>query len=151
MSPKPTTKKPVTAPPLNASWRAGLIPPRAASAVRRLERTEMFMPDVPGGTAQHRTDQEEDTGLPSEREGEEQEDDRPDPGDDRVLPVEVGLGALLDRLGDLLHPVIALRLAQDPEDQIDGIEESQQLPPLQWAAGRRDQGSACAQSSWDSE
>ena len=47
MSPKPTTKKPVTAPPLNASWSAGLIPPRAASAVRRLERTEMFMPTYP--------------------------------------------------------------------------------------------------------
>ena len=34
--------------------------------------------------------------------------------------------ALLDRLGDLLHPVVALGLAEDPEDQVDGEEESQQ-------------------------
>ena len=83
-------------------------------------------PDVPGRAAQHRADQEEDAGLPPEREGEEEKDDRPDPGDDRVLPVQVRLGTFLDRLGDLPHPVVALRLADHPEDQIDGIEESEQ-------------------------
>ncbi len=35
---------PVMAPPLNAIFSAALMPLRAASAVRTLARTEMFMP-----------------------------------------------------------------------------------------------------------
>ncbi len=44
MRPKPTTNSPVTEPARKAILSAGLTPPRAASAVRRLARTEMFMP-----------------------------------------------------------------------------------------------------------
>ena len=35
---------PVMAPPLKAMFSAGSMPPRAASAVRTLARTETFMP-----------------------------------------------------------------------------------------------------------
>ena len=38
---------PVTVPPLNETLRAGLRPPRAASAVRTLVRTETFIPMKP--------------------------------------------------------------------------------------------------------
>ncbi len=38
---------PVTAPPRNATARAGLMPPRAASATRAFERTDTFMPMKP--------------------------------------------------------------------------------------------------------
>ena len=83
-------------------------------------------PHVTGRAAQHRADHEEHAGLPAEREREEEEDDRADPGDDRVLPVQVRLRAFLDRLRDLLHPVVALGLPEDPEDQEDGEEERQE-------------------------
>ena len=38
---------PVTAPPRKATSSAGLMPPRAASATRALERTDTFMPMKP--------------------------------------------------------------------------------------------------------
>src|SRR5581483_8478616 len=47
IKPRPTTNKPVTAPPRNAVRNAGSSPPRAASAVRTFERTEMFIPMYP--------------------------------------------------------------------------------------------------------
>jgi hypothetical protein len=43
-SPRPTTSMPVMAPPRNAMSSAGLMPLRAASAVRTLARTETFIP-----------------------------------------------------------------------------------------------------------
>ncbi len=45
--PKPTTKSPVIAPPRKASASAGARPPRAASAVRTLARTETIIPMKP--------------------------------------------------------------------------------------------------------
>ncbi len=42
--PRPTTRRPVTAPPLKAMSSAGPMPRRAASAVRTLARTDTFMP-----------------------------------------------------------------------------------------------------------
>ena len=45
--PRPTTSKPVMAPPRKAESSAGLSPPRAASAVRTLARTEMIIPMKP--------------------------------------------------------------------------------------------------------
>ncbi len=83
-------------------------------------------PDVPGGAAEDGADQEEDAGLPPERERQEDEDDRADPGDDRVLAVEVRGRALLDRFGDLLHLVVAFRLTEHPEDQEDGKEKGEE-------------------------
>ncbi len=112
--------------PLEGELEGGVDPAASGLGGAQVGAHRDVHADVPGGAAQHRADQKENAGLPPEREGEEEEDDRPDPGDDRVLPVEVCLCTLLDRLGDLLHPVVAFRLAQDPEDQIDGIEESQQ-------------------------
>ncbi len=47
INPKATTIIPVTAPPRKATRSAGCSPPRAASAVRRLLRTEMFIPTYP--------------------------------------------------------------------------------------------------------
>ncbi len=44
MRPRPTTRRPVIAPPLKAMFSAGPMPWRAASAVRTLDRTETFMP-----------------------------------------------------------------------------------------------------------
>ncbi len=44
MRPRPTTRRPVMAPPLKAMSNAGPMPRRAASAVRTLERTDTFMP-----------------------------------------------------------------------------------------------------------
>jgi len=46
-SPSPATSMPVTAPERNASVRPPCSEPRAASAVRTLARTEMFMPTKP--------------------------------------------------------------------------------------------------------
>ena len=45
--PNPTTSMPVTAPPRNATSRAGPMPRVAAWAVRTLALTEMFMPIKP--------------------------------------------------------------------------------------------------------
>ena len=45
--PKPTTSMPVTAPPLNATSRAGPMPPVAACAVLTLALTDTFMPMKP--------------------------------------------------------------------------------------------------------
>jgi len=44
---KPTTNIPVTDPPKTASFIASPIPFLAASAVRTLVRTEMFIPMIP--------------------------------------------------------------------------------------------------------
>ena len=45
--PSPTTNIPVIAPPLNATLSASFIPLVAASAVRTLARTEIFIPIKP--------------------------------------------------------------------------------------------------------
>ena len=45
--PRPTTSKPVMAPPRKAICSASFKPVRAASAVRTLARTETFMPMAP--------------------------------------------------------------------------------------------------------
>jgi hypothetical protein len=44
MRPRPTTSRPVMAPPLKAMSSAGPMPRRAASAVRTFARTDTFMP-----------------------------------------------------------------------------------------------------------
>src|SRR3546814_7475251 len=54
-------------------------------------------------------DEETDALLHAEENGEEDEDDDPDESDRAVLAVQVGLGALLDRRGDLLHALISGR------------------------------------------
>ena len=45
--PRPTTRIPVTVPPLKATERAGFMPDLAASAVRTFERTATFIPMKP--------------------------------------------------------------------------------------------------------
>jgi len=81
---------------------------------------------VAGGGAEHRSHHEQDTGLPPQRETQEDEDGRPDAGDDRVLAVQIGAGPLLYRLRDLLHAVVALGLAQRPHDEHHRVGQGQQ-------------------------
>ena len=64
--------------------------------------------DEAGRAGEHAADDEADAGRDAA--GHERHDDRErngDAGDDRVLAVQVGLGALLDGAGDLLHPLVA--------------------------------------------
>ena len=56
--------------------------------------------------------------LAEDQDGEEDEDD----GDRLELPFEVRLGALLDRLGDLLHAIRALRLREHPAGQEQPVQ-----------------------------
>ena len=70
--------------------------------------------DVAGQAREHRADREAARGRPAEREADDHEQHDADDGDGGVLAVEVGLGAGLDRRGDLLHARIAGRLRQDP-------------------------------------
>ena len=105
---------PVTAPPLKATSSAGAMPPRAASATRELARTETFMPMKPAAAENDAADEEADRGPDVERDRDHDREHHGDAGDDRVLARQVGRRALLDGLGDLLHPLVAGRLAQQP-------------------------------------
>jgi len=60
--------------------------------------------------------QERKSRAPGEENADDEEQDHADDADRRVLAVQVGLGARLDRCGDLLHPRIARRLGEDPLD-----------------------------------
>src|SRR5439155_1239315 len=44
-----------------------------------------------------------------------------DRGDGRVLPAQVGRCPFLNRLGDLSHPLVAVRPAEEPDGQPDAV------------------------------
>src|SRR5262249_45777992 len=127
---------PVTDPPLKAIESAGLRPPRAASAVRTVGRTETVMPMKPAAAdatapirdptaALQPTSDRAPAALLTARGGGGGAGpgpaDRPNrpggaPGDDRVRGGEVGRRPLRDGGGDSLHALVAGRLAE----QVDG-------------------------------
>src|SRR5512133_3589619 len=70
--------------------------------------------DESGQSGEDRTDGKTNGGLGTESSKQGHEHDRSDHGDDGILALHVGAGAFLDGSGDLFHPIIALRQAQDP-------------------------------------
>ena len=82
--------------------------------------------DVSGRTGQHRADHEPDAGAPVEPQPGQHEDDRADDGDGRVLTVEVGAGAFLDRRGDFTHAGRAGIADQHRAARVDGIQDGEQ-------------------------
>ncbi len=105
---------PVTAPARKAVVRPLCRLVRAASAVRTLARTEMFMPMKPVGARQDRADHEGGGAKAAEEEEDDGGDDDADDGDRRVLAAQVGRGAFLDRGGDFDHALVAGRCARAP-------------------------------------
>ena len=98
---------------------------RAASAVRTLARTETFMPmkpQAPESTAP--MTKPTAVGQPSEDADDDEQHDADD-GDGRVLALEVGDRALLDRRGDLLHARVAGGQAQDARDLPDAVDDGE--------------------------
>ena len=78
--------------------------------------------DVAGGAGEDRADREADRRVPVEREAEDDEQHHADDRDRRVLPVQVGAGALLDRRGDFLHACVACGLRDDPPCHENAVE-----------------------------
>ncbi len=80
--------------------------------------------DVAGGAREDRADGESDGGLLAQagHEQDDQEQDHADDADRPVLPVQVRLGAGLDRCGDLLHPGVAGGKRQDRTARHDAVE-----------------------------
>jgi hypothetical protein len=88
-------------------------------------------PDVAGAGRQGRPEQEQQRRLPPERrvdqpsQGEQDRQHHPDHRDDRVLPVQVGRGALPDGLADLLHPLVARGSAHDPAGEHAAVDQGE--------------------------
>ena len=74
--------------------------------------------DEAGRAGKDRADEKADRHLPGEEQPEPDEDDDSDPGDGGVLPLEIGLRALADRGGNLLH---ALRAGVGRHHSADGV------------------------------
>ena len=72
--------------------------------------------DETGGAGQERADQEADRDDPAEQHADQHEYHRAHDGDGGVLALQIGVGAFLNRLGDLLHAVIAGAGRQDGAD-----------------------------------
>ena len=68
--------------------------------------------DEAGRAGQDAADQEADRHVDVLQEDQDDEQHQRDAGDDGVLAVQVGARALLDRAGDLLHPLVARRQRQ---------------------------------------
>src|SRR6185436_5020 len=79
--------------------------------------------DVARGAGEERTDREADRRIPVEREAEHDEEHDADDRDRRVLPVQVGARALLDRRRDLLHPGTARGLREYPARHENAVED----------------------------
>ena len=114
---------PVIAPPRNATASASLSPVRAASRRAHVRAHRDVHADVAGKARQHRADGEAAGGAPAEEDADDDEQDDADDADRHVLAVQVGLGAGLDRGGDLLHPRVARRLGEDPADGHRAVDD----------------------------
>ena len=90
--------------------------------------------DEAGRAGEGAADHEADRGLVVLQEPEHDRDRHRDRGDDHVLAVEVGLGALLHRARDFLHALVARRLLQQALRDDQSVE---QLPPRRRRARRR--------------
>ena len=111
-SARPATSMPVTAPARNAMVRPCCSPVRAASAVRTLARTEMFMPMKPAAPDRIAPSTKPAALKPAEEGEDDRGDDHADDGDGGVLAAEVGRGAFLDRAGHFDHALVAGRGAE---------------------------------------
>ena len=83
-------------------------------------------PDITGEAGQDRADDEGDRAGPVEEQSNQDRDDHADDPDRRVLPVEIGLRAFLDRAGDLLHPGVPCGRAEHLAAGDDAVENGQQ-------------------------
>ena len=113
---------PVIAPPRNATSIAGPMPRARGFGGAHVGAHRDVHADVAGRARQHRADQEADRGVPVEEEADQHEQHHAGDGDRRVLAVEVGAGAFLDRAGDLLHAFVAGGLRADPARGDDAVE-----------------------------
>ena len=115
---------PATPPVRNAIFIARCSPPsRAAAATRTLPRTHSDMPVNPVRAGEQRADEEEGAASPADagRVGRQQEQYPEDNEDEDAqrpeLPSQVRRGALLYRLGNLLHLRGPLGSGQDLTNQ----------------------------------
>ena len=81
--------------------------------------------DEAGGRREDRADQEAERRPPAELvvEAEQEERDDRDDRDRRVLLLQVGRGAFLDGARDLLHPLVARRLPEQPPGQVEPVRD----------------------------
>ena len=105
---------PVMAPARKAVVRPPCRLVRAASAVRTLARTEMFMPMKPVAPDSTAPMTKAAALSPPRKKKTSDRDDDADDGDRRILALEIGGGAFLDRAGDFDHALVAGRLARAP-------------------------------------
>ena len=79
----------------------------------------------PAAADSDRADEEADRRPPAERvvEAEQEERHDRDDGDRRVLAAQVRGGALLHGARDLLHPLVAGRLPQEPDGEAEAVED----------------------------
>ena len=103
---------PVTAPARKAVVRPFWRLLRAASAVRTLARTEMFMPMKPVAPDRIAPIRKATVESPPRKTIDQDRDDDADDGDRGILAAEIGAGALLDRGCDLDHALVSGRRAQ---------------------------------------
>ena len=94
---------PVTAPDLKATSRPPPSDTVAAWAVRTLARTETFMPMKPAAPDSTAPIRKPTPTCQPRKQVEDDEEHDADDADGDVLAAQIGLGALGDRAGDLLH------------------------------------------------
>ena len=80
--------------------------------------------DEAGQRREHGADQEPECGAPPELVVEAEQEERHDrhDRDRRVLLAQIRRGALLDRARDLLHPLVARRLLQQPPGEVQPVQ-----------------------------
>ena len=100
-------------------------PVRAASAVRTFERTATFIPMKPAAADRTAPMRKPIAVAPAERvvEAEQQERHDRDDRDRRVLAAQVRRGALLHGARDLLHALVACRLAEQPDRELEAVDD----------------------------
>jgi hypothetical protein len=126
--PRPTTSRPVIAPPLKATCSASFSP-----TARRLRGAHVgahrdVHADDTAGAGEHRADEEAPGRSPVEEDADEHEQDHADHGDGLVLAPEVGDRAFAHREGDFAHALVALGQSKDgaglPGAVADGEERA---------------------------
>ena len=129
MTPRPTTLKPMTAPPEKAICRASLRLLRAAAAVRTLAAVATRMPNSQGRAdragEQRDADQGRALGAAGVGPGEQDRYRQDEHGQDAVLTTQERHGALADVVGNLRHLVGAGVLAANPGTADKGEQESE--------------------------
>ena len=92
------------------------MPLRAASAVRTLARTETFMPMKPVAPESTAPSAKPTAVFSAEENADQYRQHDAGDGDGRVLLLQIGGGAFLDRGCDFTHPLIAGGPGQYPLD-----------------------------------